>query len=157
MGAQQDSATKCIVVAKEYDTKSIMASVVPVKGSTHEFPARRIVAFLRELGLEGQDVVLRSDQEPAIQDLLREVGRKRLPAKTFFEVSPVGSSASNGVAERGVQTIEGQIRVLKDAFETRIGAEVSSNHNTLAWLVEFARTLVNRYRSGRTARHRTRG
>ena len=57
--------------------------------------------------------MLRSDQEPTLQDLLAEVGRRRMPAKTFYEVSPVGSSASNGVAERGVQTVEGQIRVLK--------------------------------------------
>ena len=42
------------------------------------------------------------------------------------------SSASNGVDERGVQTVEGQIRVLKDAFETRVGAQIPSNHNILA-------------------------
>ena len=108
MGTKGDVATKCIVVAKDYDTKNVMASVVPTKGASHEFPGRRICAFIRELGLEGHDVVLRGDQEPALQDLLREVGKKRLPAKTFYEVSPVGSSASNGVAERGVQTVEGQ-------------------------------------------------
>ena len=104
MGSKGDAATKCIVVAKDYDSKSLMASIVPVKGGSHEYPAKRINAFIRELGLEGQDVVLRSDQEPALLDLLREVGKKRVPAKTFHEVSPVGSSASNGVAERGVQT-----------------------------------------------------
>ena len=37
----------------------------------------------------------------------------------------MGSSASNGLAERGVQTVEGQIRVLKDASETRVGARES--------------------------------
>ena len=160
MGSKEDAATKCIVVAKDYDSKSVMASVVPVKGSSNEFPARRINAFVRELGLEGQDLVLRSDQEAALQDLLREVGKKRLPAKTFYEVSPVGSSASNGVAERGVQTVEGQIRVLKDALEHRLGAHVPSNHNILAWLVEFAATLINRYevgRDGKTPYERLRG
>ena len=61
----------------------------------------------------------------------------------------MGSSASNGVAERGVQTVEEQIRVLKDAFETQVGAQIPSNHNILAWLVEFAGTVVNRYEVGR--------
>ena len=110
MGSKTDVTTRCIVVAKDCSSKIVMASVVPVKGSSHEFPAKRINAFVRELGLEAQDLVLRSDQEPALQDLLAEVDRRRVPAKTFYEVSLVGSSASNGVAERGVQTDEGQIR-----------------------------------------------
>ena len=115
-GSKTDVTTRCIVVAKDYSSKSVVASVVPVKGSSHEFPAKRMNAFIRELGLEAQDLVLRSDQEPALQDLLAEVGRRRVPVQTFCEVSPVGSSASNRVAERGVQTVEWQIRVLKDAF-----------------------------------------
>ena len=108
-----------------------MASVVPVKGSSHDFPARQIAAFIKELGLEGQDVVLPSDQEPGIQDLLREVGKKRVPAKTF-ETSPVGLSASDGVAERGVQAVQGQIRVLRDALGERLQTEIESSHNVLA-------------------------
>ena len=155
-----DVATKCIVIAKDYSSKSVMASVVPVKGASNEFPAKRINALIREIGLEGQDLVLRSDEEPALQDLLAEVGRRHISTKTFYEVSPVGSSASNGVAERGVQTVEGQIRVLKDAFETRVGAQIPSNHNILAWSVEFAGTVVNRYevgRDGKTPFERLRG
>ena len=148
MGSKTDVTTRCIVVAKDYSSKSVMASVVPVKGSSHEIPAKRINTFIRELDLEAQDLALRSDQEPALQDLLAEVGRRRVPAKTFYEVSLVESSASNGVAERGVQNVEGQIRVLKDAFETRVGTSIPSNHNILAWLVEFAGT-VNRYEVGR--------
>ena len=66
MGSKMDVATKCIVVAKDYSSKSVMASVVPVKGASNEFPAKRINAFIREIGLEGQDFVLRSDQEPAL-------------------------------------------------------------------------------------------
>ena len=40
----------------------------------------------------------------------------------------MGSSASDGVAERGVQT-EGQIGVLKDAFETRVGARATTTYS----------------------------
>ena len=94
------------------------------------------------------DLIFKSDQEPALQDLLNLIGRKRVSAKTFYELSPVGSSASNGVAEREVQTVEGQIRVPKDALETRLGVTVASNHNILAWVVEFAGTLVNSTRVG---------
>ena len=38
--------------------------------------------------------------------------------------------------------------MLKDALETRLGLPVPSNHNILAWLVEFAATLINRYGVG---------
>ena len=100
MGCKGETATRCIVVAKDFHSKSVMSSVVPLNGASHEYPARRIIAFIKELGLEAHDLVLRSDQEPALQDLLNLIGRKRIPAKTFYELSPVGSSASNGVAER---------------------------------------------------------
>eukprot|EP00974_Lingulodinium_polyedra_P000363 35926-Lingulodinium_polyedra.AAC.1 len=81
-----------------------------MKGMLHEFPAKRIRAFCRELGLMNSDVIFKGDQEPALQDLLREVGRVRAPARTIPEESPVGSSQSNGHVERAVQSIEGQLR-----------------------------------------------
>ena len=106
MGSAGDEHTKVILVAKEPGTKYLMSSVVPLKGASHEFPARRMCAFLRELGLEHRDVVLKSDQEAAIKDLLAEVAKKQNPANIFFEESPVGASASNGVIERGNQTVK---------------------------------------------------
>ena len=88
-------------MAKHRDSKSVLASVVPVQGASNDFAARRICAFLRELGLEHADLVLRSDQGPAIVDLLNEVSRNRAPAKSFLEESPVGESQSNGMIEKG--------------------------------------------------------
>ena len=42
MGQSKDDKAKCIVVAKDCETRVIMSSVVPAKGTSHEFPARRI-------------------------------------------------------------------------------------------------------------------
>ena len=50
--------------------------------------------------------------------------------------------------------------MLKDAFEMRLETEIPSNHNILAWLVEFAGTVVNRNevgRDGKTTYKRLRG
>ena len=149
-----------IIVAKHRDSKSVLASVVPLKGASNNFAARRICAFLRELGLEHAHLVLRSVQEPAIVDLLKEVSRKRAPAKSFLEQSPVEESKSNGMIERWNLTVEGQIRVLKDAFETRIRNKITADHPVLSWLVEFAAVLVNRYEvghDGKTPYERLRG
>ena len=34
--------------------------------------------------------------------------------------SPVGEHKSNGMAERAVQEVQGQVRTLRDAFEARV-------------------------------------
>ena len=66
MGGNEDSFKNTILVAKHIQSKAVMCSVVPKKGSTHEFPARRTRAFCRELGLEHADVIVKGDQEPAL-------------------------------------------------------------------------------------------
>ena len=113
LGSASNTRHRCILVAKQFGTKYLLASVVPQKGASHKFPAKRMCAFLKELGLEHRDVVFKSDQEAALGDLLQEVAKRRGDAKTFVEQSPVASSASNGVIERGNLSVEGQVRVLK--------------------------------------------
>ena len=98
------------MVAKDYSSKSVMASVVPVKGSSHEFPAKRINAFIRELGLEAQELVLRNDQEPALQDLL---------GKSVADVSQPRHSTRSLLWDRQLRTgwPKEVCRLLKGRFE----------------------------------------
>ena len=143
MGAGGVENTRAIVVAKHRDSRSVLASVVPATRSRNDFVARRVCAFLRELGVEHADLTLRrSDQEPAIIDLLKDVSRKRAPAKSLWEQSPVGESARNGRIERENLTFEGQIRVLIDAFGTRIKHKITAEHLILI------SELVGRIRGG---------
>ena len=93
--------TITVLVARERTTRMTMSSAVPSK-STGTFIARRVVAFMREVGCEHGDVIVKSDQEPAMTALLSEVGRVRAAGgggKFIVESSPVGSSASNGIVE----------------------------------------------------------
>ena len=91
--------------------------------------------------------MLSSELEPALLDfLLNMIGRQTIPAETFYGLSPVGSSASNGVAERGAQTVEGQIRALKFALLYDRGDIL------LVWMVEFAGALINRCEVGHDGR-----
>ena len=101
VGSAADPRARCILVAKQFGTKYMLASVVPLKGASHEFPAKRMCAFLKVLGLEHRDVVFKSDQEASLVVLQWEVVKRRGDAKTFVVQSPVASSASNGVIERG--------------------------------------------------------
>ena len=37
------------------------------------------------------------------------------------------------------------MRVLKDALETRLGCKVGADNEIIAWLIEYASVLLNRY------------
>ena len=70
--------------------------------------------------MEGQ-IIFKNDQEPSIQYFIKDLVESRESGRSHFEESPVRSSGSNGVVERGVQGIEGQVRALFLALQERIG------------------------------------
>ena len=92
-----------------------MSTIVLMKGASVEWSVRRVVAFVKENGLEDSDFVIKSDQEPAIAFLVGEIIRRR-QAKTLLEHPPVASSQVNGYIERAVQSVSGQVRVTLDAL-----------------------------------------
>lgn len=93
-----------------------MSTIVPMEGASLEWVARRVLALVKEIGLEGAPMVAKTDQEPAIFSLVGEISKRR-SAKTFPEHSPGASSQSNGYIERAIQSVSGQIRVMLEALE----------------------------------------
>ena len=79
----------------------MFAHVVPMKGGSHREVVAMLVKDLERCGFHGK-VVLKGDQEPAIEDLMREVARSRGDLETILEFSPVRDSSGNGLAEKGV-------------------------------------------------------
>ena len=73
----EGSPLATVLVAKEKTTRMTLSTVVPMKGASVEFPVRRIMQFLKELGLEGADIILKSDQENSILDVLNTVPSRR--------------------------------------------------------------------------------
>ena len=145
-----------VLVVKERSTRMGMSAATPRK-TTGTYIARRVMAFLKEVGCEVGDVTAKSDQEPAIKSIVEDVGKLRAAAggwRYVVENSPVGSSASNGVVERHVQTIQQQSRVLKSALESRWGVKIPTLHAVVPWLVEYAGLLVNRFEVGRDGKTR---
>ena len=154
-----------ILVAREKLSKMMMATVVPLKGASIEFPVKRCLAFLKEIGLEGSDIILKSDQENSVKDVLNALASRRLASsklephwesgvqsvptsvgsgRAIIGASPVASSGSNGFIERGIQSMEGQTRTIKLAFESSIGEVIPSDHNVIPWIVEYAAVSINR-------------
>ena len=121
--------------------------VVKEKGIGDGYVVRRVIAFIRELGYDGKKLVLKSDQESSVNAVLVRVAQKR-EGETFLEHSPVRSSGSNGIIERGIKDVQGQIRSMKFAIDERISTDLSGSSKVLCWLVEFAALLINRYSVG---------
>jgi hypothetical protein len=86
--------------------------------------------------------------------------RKRGEGRTVVEESPVGSSASNGVVEKAVQELEGQIRVLLLGLQEHLGVKVDGRERLLSFIPEYAAYLLNRlqvWSAGRVAYERVKG
>ena len=104
MGEEDGGKTITLFVAKERGTKAVMCSVALWK-SIGEFIAKKLVAFMREIGCEMNAITIESDNKPSLVALVDDVARVRAArgaCKTNIEHSPVCSIKSHGVTERGV-------------------------------------------------------
>ena len=106
-----------ILAAIDRRSKWHAAVMVPEKGLN----GYAVGALAREIELSGYNrMVMKSDQEPAILNLIRAAKRER---KEDIEIQPeesqVGEHQSNGDVERAVQSLEGQMRSMKLALEAR--------------------------------------
>jgi len=148
-----------VLVGKDRATGALVAHAVPEKGAGLEWTAKQVCRDLVKLGIGGQ-VVLKADQEPALKSVLEEVIKLRGSDRTIPEFSPTGESQANGLAERGVQTVEGLVRSHKLELEEKIGAKVSVQEPVVAWLVEHCADLHNKfhvYPDGKTSFERIKG
>ena len=149
-----------VVVAKERNSRMLLSEVIPRKGTVGKFAATRVVAFIRELGYGSAPIIMKSDQEPAILALVNDIAKYRAPAQTVLEQSPVGSSGSNGIVERGVQSFEMMMRVMKDALEHKWNVKIPDDHPVLTWMVGYSSFLLNRFEvgsDGKTSYERLKG
>ena len=128
------------LVMFDSESRGIYAYAATRKGYDERL-CRQVVNDLDNLGYK--DVVLKSDQEPAIVNLM-EIIKANWNGNAALENSPVRESEANGAVERAIQTWEGQVRTMKDALEHRLQAEIPPEHAIMTWIVEHAATLVRR-------------
>ena len=151
MGEEEGGKTLAILVGRERWTKATMSTVAPRK-SSGEWLARRVRAWMVEVGCAYGDVVVKSDNEPALVALVEALGRERAVKGVggmAVEHSPVHSSRSNGVVERAVQSVEGQMGVMMLALEGRVGRTVDPEEAIVTFLPEYAAYLLNRLEVGK--------
>lgn len=61
-----------------------------INGKYDGTPGKRLARETEEMGYLGSRIIMKGDQEPALQDMLRDAGRQRGPgAETILLCSPV--------------------------------------------------------------------
>ena len=149
-----------VLVAVEKYSGMKASVVVPSKGSTGAFAARKVVELMNECGNKDADIILKSDQEPAIKFLVDDICKNRTGAKTIEELAPIRSKGSNGVVERAVSSVESYIRSLKSQLDERYKVKISVDHPIVVCLCDYAAYLLNRLeigRDGKTSYERSKG
>ena len=81
-------------------------------------------------------IILKGDQEAAIESVLQEIAKKRQGAETLVEFSPVRDSSSNGLAEKGIQTFEALLRTHLIDIDEKLGERMPLDQPWFHWLVE---------------------
>ena len=71
-----------------------------------------------------------------------------MSGKTIVENAPVGSKGSNGVIERAVQEIEGEIRAIFIGLQERLGLKLGAQERIISYIPEYAAYLLNRLHKG---------
>ena len=137
-----------VLVGKERKSKMWMATAVPMKGSSGRFSVDQCIDFIQEIGDSSTNIIVKSDQEPAIEYLIKDLIENRPEGKTISEVAPVKSKGSNGVIERAVQEIEGEIRAIFIGFQERLGIKLSAKSRIISFIPEYAAYLLNRLHKG---------
>ena len=133
---------------------------MPVKGSSGKFAVDKAIEFVKEVGDEKEKIIMKTDQEPSIKYFVKDFLEARDSGRTVVEESLVGSSGSNGVVERSVGSLEGQIRAIFLGLGERLQLELDPRLPIVAFIPEYAAYLLNRLevgKDGRTAYERVKG
>ena len=85
--------------------------------------------------------MVKNDQEPSIQYFIKDLVEQRQDGRTILEEARVKSSGSNGIVERGIQGVEGQIRALLLALEERTAVKINPQTPIVTILPEYAAYL----------------
>ena len=93
MGTRSEKAQPILVV-RDRDTRMTLSFLVKEKGATDTYVIKRLAAFLKEVGHIGNRIIIRSDQESAVNAVAEKLAASRddaqnhngaLPSEIFRE------------------------------------------------------------------------
>ena len=122
------------------------------------------MSCLREIEPELVDIVVKSDNKPALTSLteswnaLRAI--KQSASRMIIENNQIGSSKSNGIFENAIQSLQGTIRLIRSSIEENWNLKLHVTHSMWLCIAERAGFLLTSFevgRDGKTACERLEG
>ena len=124
-----------VLTAVDADTLAPLAVVTPTKGRS-DYMAQNMVEFLRRLGQ--YEVVLRTDGEPSIIAIAKEIEVLRQPLKTQLQQTPRYSAQSLGLMGQAQRQMQGQFRTVLAELEAKYARKFHADHHIFSWLVRHS-------------------
>jgi len=149
-----------VLAGQERLTGMKFATAVPTKGASGKFATDKCLDFIEEVGDSNGKIIIKNDQEPSMQFVIKDLVEAREEGRSILEESPVKSSGSNGIVERSIQGIEGHIRAIFLALCERLNGKLDSRDRIVMFIPEYAAYLLNRLEighDGKTAYERSKG
>ena len=144
---RQDQYGTCLVAVSS-ETKAIHTVPIHTKGSASlKNVTEEIVRFTLENASRDQ-CILQADGERATRQILRSVQQVRsvMGLQTELRITGAGQHASNGQAERAVQTVRRLASCLRAFAEDRARINILGNFHLFPWSFRHAAFLINRFR-----------
>ena len=144
---RQDQYGTCLVAASG-ETQAVLAVPVPSKGTAS---LKTVVEELIRFSIENSardPVIFQADGERSTRQILRTVQqvRKVMGLQTEIRITPKESHASNGLAERAVQSIRRMANTLRNFAEEQAQHAILGNNPMFPWSFKHAAWLINRFR-----------
>ncbi len=83
------------------DTRMMLSFLAQWKGNVTDHSVKRIMAFIKELCYQACRIIIKTDKESPTTAVQDKLAKERGEAHMNIDNSPVRSSGSNGVIERG--------------------------------------------------------
>ena len=126
---------------KDSKSKMTWATTIPTKGPDL-FSVNFMLACLNETGYNR--LILKSDGEPAIVALKREVKSKAAGIEIILQEAPTGDHSANGAVEVAIRDEKRQSRALLSELEEHFG-KLEDTHPLLTWLSRHAAFCLSRF------------
>ena len=147
LGDEHGERLTVLVIIERY-TKMKKAVVVPNKGSTGSYAAGMVNELILECGDKDRDIIVKTDQEPAIQFLVEGVCVARTGAKRPSRRRPRRTARDRTASL--VQAVEQCLRTMKSSLDERMGVNFDIRHPVIAWMCEFVMNRMEVATDGKT-------